>query len=71
MKTEAERKAEETANFIVGLVFTVIVVGVAALLLSMFWDLGQLDGYCKAVGGEVEDSMCVKDDTIVKRGEDL
>lgn len=74
MKTDAERaeeRAEAIAEAIVMTIFGIIVLAVAAALLAMFFDMGQLNGYCKAEGGKVEDTVCIKDDRVVKRGKDV
>lgn len=71
MKTADEQRIENIVGTVMSIIVGIVLIGVVALVLSLFWDMGQLDGYCKAVGGKVEDTVCVKDDVILKRGQDL
>lgn len=62
---------DPVSEFFFGLIIAAAIVGLIALFSSIFYDEGQISGYCTAVHGKVEDGNCVKGDTILKRGSDL
>lgn len=61
--------AEDITDVILIVGFFVIVMTAIIFAVFVSFDNGELEGYCKAMHGKVEDGMCVKGDTIIKRGE--
>jgi hypothetical protein len=71
MSTDSTQKAEDIVDAFT--VIFVIVLAIGFISAGIFWSFeeGQLDGYCQAVGGKVENTACVKDNVILKRGSDI
>lgn len=71
MSPEDEQRIANIVGAVMCSICVVVMVGCVLALFAVFYDIGQLNGYCEAVGGKVENTVCVKDDVILKRGEDL
>lgn len=71
MNPEDEERIENIVGTVMAAILTIIILGCVLALFAFFYDIGQLNGYCQAKGGKVEDTVCVKDDVILKRGKDL
>lgn len=71
MKTSEEQRIDDIVGTVMAVIFAIIIASVAIGVFALFYDMGQLNGYCEAKGGKVEEQMCVKEDTVIKRGSDI
>lgn len=71
MKTSEEQGIEDIVATVMLAIFAIIIAAFVIGAFALFYDMGQLNGYCEAKGGKVEETMCVKDDTVIKRGSDI
>lgn len=63
--------AEDITDAVIIGIIALVAIGLITFGIFFSFDNGELEGYCKAMHGKVEDGMCVKGDTIIKRGSDI